>query len=115
MQTKSPAPVAFCWLKGIELSRKNIEFWGCRDPEKQVYGVCHHFMQYGDKQEALDTEKMQDIYNKLIRDLAARGVRIEGHGLNLVQLLPGGPKIKISFDDAEKARREKIASLKKCN
>lgn len=114
MKEKKPRPVAFCWLKGREIEKRFIEEFGCTDPEKQIYGVCEHIMFYGDKKEAMDPVTMQMIYDKLTRDLADQGVRLEGSRINLVQAMPGGVKVKLSFDEAEKARREMVATKRKC-
>ena len=114
MREKRPRPIAFCFLKGIELNKNNIEHWGCRDPEKQIYGVCQHYLHYGDKKVVLDPKTMQNIYDKFIRDLATQGVRLEGRSIHLVQVMPGGVNVKLSFDEAEKARREKVAAKRKC-
>ena len=114
MKAKKPRPVAFCWLKGVELSKQNIDYWGCRDAEKQIYGVCQHYMHYGKKKSPLDPVAMQKIYDNLTKDLATLGVRLEGRSINLVQVIPGGMKVKLSFDEAEKARREMVATKRKC-
>lgn len=114
MKEKKPRPYAFCWLKGCEIGKKFIDKMGCIDPEKQIYGVCEHIMFYGDKKTAMDPAAMQRIYDQLIRDLAVQGVRLEGRNMNLVQAMPGGVKVKLPFDEAEKARVEKVAAKRKC-
>lgn len=70
-------------------------------------------MFYGDKKEAMDPVTMQKIYDQLTRDLAAQGVRLEGRNINLVQSMPGGCKVKLSFDEAERDRRERVATAKR--
>lgn len=51
MKAKLPPTVAYCWLYGIELSKKQIEAKGCTDPDKQSdpSGLCKHIQFYGQK------------------------------------------------------------------
>lgn len=87
--------------------------FGCTDPGKQAYGICEHIMFYGDKKEAMNQMELQAIYDNMVRDLAKKGVRLEGRNINLVQAMPGGCKVKLSLDDAEKVRRQRFAN-KRC-
>lgn len=50
MKPPFPYPVAFCWLKGKEISKQEILDKGCKDPEKQADGTCKHFQAYGKRQ-----------------------------------------------------------------
>jgi hypothetical protein len=108
MKPPSPRPVAFCWYKYWEMSKKSIDYWGCTDPKKQAYGKCEHLMFYGDKHEAMDSDAIQQVYESCMRILLSKGIRLEGRNMNLVQVLPGGARIQLPVDDAEKIRREKI-------
>ncbi len=47
-----PYPIAFYWRFGNEMSKQQIDNYGCTDPEKQkeyrnLYGVCKHLQLYG--------------------------------------------------------------------
>lgn len=73
-------------------------------------------MYYGEKKEAIDIVAIQTIYERMISDLAANGVRLEGRNMNLVQVLPGGARVRLSLEVAEKIRRDKFINRKKvCN
>lgn len=39
--------IAWCQLKGIPLSKKDIRERGCVDPNKQFYVVCKYFDYHG--------------------------------------------------------------------
>ncbi len=39
--------IAWCQLKGIPLSKKDVRMRGCIDPNKQFYIVCKHFDYHG--------------------------------------------------------------------
>lgn len=113
MDVPRPQRIAFCWLHGWEMGKEAIKRFGCTDPGKQIYGICEHIMFYGDKKEAMDLAELQAIYDNMVRDLAKKGVRLEGRNINLVQAMPGGCKVKLSIGDAEKVRRERFKS-KRC-
>lgn len=70
-------------------------------------------MFYGEKKEAIEPMKIQMIYERMIHDLAANGVRLEGRNINLVQVLPGGARVRLSLEVAEKVRRDKFRNHKK--
>lgn len=109
-------PIAFCWLHGWELGKEAIFKLKCIEPGKQTYGKCEHLMYYGEKKEAIDIIAIQTIYERMISDLAANGVRLEGRNINLVQVLPGGARVRLSLEVAEKIRRDKFRNHKKvCN
>lgn len=108
MRRPWPGPIAFCWLHGHEMGKRDIEKYGCTDPIKQTYGICEHIQFYGEKKEAMDPVELQKIYDNMVRDLAKQGVRLEGRDIKLVQAMPGGCRVRLPFDEAEKARRDKL-------
>lgn len=57
--------------------------------------------------------KIQTVYESMIHTLAANGVRLEGRNMNLVQVLPGGARVRLSLEVAEKVRRDKFINYKK--
>lgn len=121
MKPPSPRRVAYCWNYGRELTRPDIERIGCTNPEKQKHmdGVCKHLQLYGDaekerrwramrERQAIQRRKttMQELYNTIAEALEQNGVKLEGNRINLVQELPNGGKMRLWFDDAERARNK---------
>jgi hypothetical protein len=52
LRPKKPRPVAYCWLYFHEMSARQVQRNGCRDPNKQNQnpdGVCKWLQAYGEK------------------------------------------------------------------
>lgn len=53
LKPKKPRPVAYCWLYYREMSSRQVQKNGCRDPAKQWQnpeGICKWLQMYGDKE-----------------------------------------------------------------
>lgn len=52
LKPKKPRPVAYCWLYYREMSAREVNKTGCRDPIKQNQnpdGICKWLQMYGDQ------------------------------------------------------------------
>jgi hypothetical protein len=112
MKQKHPQPVAYCWNYSREMSRRDIAEKGCTDWKKQSRGVCKHLQMYGEGRQDVRRMTMQELYESIRDTLEQHGVRLVGSRISLLQEMPGGGRMRLGFDDAEKVRLKRQEAYK---